>query len=53
MKILIFRFFYLLFENLDLIEELVHQYTNKGGLVPGTYTCKTYDHIWKLKETKE
>lgn len=36
-------------ENIDLIEELVHQFCNKGGLMPGTYVCKPYDHLWKLK----
>lgn len=39
-------------DNIDSIEELVHQFVNKGGLVPGTYTCKSYEHIWKLKEKK-
>jgi len=35
--------------NIDYIEELVHQFCAEGGLVPGTYTCKSHNHIWKLK----
>lgn len=38
-------------EHMQDIEELVHQFVNKGGLVPGTYTCKSYERIWALKET--
>lgn len=36
-------------DNIHHIEELVHQFCNKGGLVPGVYTCKSYEHLWKLK----
>lgn len=39
-------------DNIDSIEELVHQFCNCGGLVPGTYICKSHEHIWKLKEEK-
>lgn len=34
-------------DNLSYIEELVHNFCNKGGLKPGTYTCKSYEHIWE------
>lgn len=36
-------------ENLAYIEEIVHQFV-LGGLKPGTYVCKDYQHIWKLSE---
>lgn len=34
-------------ENIYWIEDLVHFYSNKGGLKAGTYTCKDYEKIWK------
>jgi len=37
-------------ENIDAIEELVHQFCLKGGLQPGVYTCKSNERIWKRKE---
>ena len=36
-------------ENIDAIEELVHQFSVKGGLKPGEYTCKSYCRIWEYK----
>lgn len=35
--------------NIQYIEELVHQFTNKGGLKPGTYKCKSNEHIWEFE----
>jgi len=35
-------------ENIDCIEEIVHQFCAKGGLLPGTYSCKSNERIWKL-----
>ena len=37
-------------DNIDCIEELVHQFCNKGGLTPGTYVSKSNEHIWKREE---
>jgi len=37
-------------ENIEPIEELVHQFSNKGGLVPGVYVSKGYDHIWRKQQ---
>lgn len=37
-------------ENIGYIENLVHFYSNKGGLKPGKYTCKDYELIWKYEE---
>jgi len=34
-------------DNIDAIEELVHQFTTKGGLKPGTYQCKSYFRVWE------
>jgi len=34
-------------EHIGDIEELVHQFTWKGGLIPGTYKCKDYEKIWE------
>ena len=37
--------------NLHYIEDLVHQFSNKGGLSEGTYKCKDYERIWsKINE---
>ena len=36
-------------DNLDAIEELVHQYCNKGGLKPGIYQCKSHFRMWEYK----
>jgi len=37
-------------EHIDCIEELVHQFCNKGGLQPGVYVAKPNEHIWKRKD---
>lgn len=37
-------------DNIEYIEELVHQFTTKGGLTPGVYIAKDYSHIWKKLE---
>lgn len=37
-------------DNLDNIEEIVHQFILKGGVTPGTYKCKDYQHIWEKCE---
>ena len=39
-------------ENLDAVEELVHQFCNKGGLKPGVYQCKSNIRLWEYKEQK-
>lgn len=36
-------------DNILNIEEILHQFCDKGGLKPGTYICKDNEHIWKLK----
>ena len=36
--------------NLQNIEEIVHQFSIKGGIKPGIYTCKDYQHLWKRKD---
>ena len=33
-------------DNLPYIEDLVHQFSIKGGLTEGTYKCKDYERIW-------
>ena len=38
-------------ENIGYIENLVHYYSNKGGLKPGVYTCKDYQLLWTYKES--
>ena len=40
-------------ENLDNIEEIVHQMILKGGIKEGTYKCKDWQHIWEYVENKE
>ena len=37
-------------ENLQSIEELIHQFSCKGGLTPGVYSCLDYVRIWKKDE---
>lgn len=36
--------------NINLIEEIVHQFIGKGGITPGTYSCDRFDHIWKRED---
>lgn len=37
-------------ENLLNIEEILHQFCLKGGLMVGKYVCKDYQHIWHRVE---
>ena len=37
-------------ENLDKIEEILHQMILKGGIKPGTYKCKDWQRIWEFVE---
>ena len=34
-------------EHIADIEDLVHQFSIKGGLTPGVYVAKAYDRIWE------
>lgn len=36
-----------LIENLESIEEIVHQFSIKGGVTPGTYSCNSTQRIWE------
>lgn len=33
-------------DNLLNIEEIMHQFSDRGGLTPGMYVAKDYQHIW-------
>jgi len=35
-------------DNIEYIEDLVHYYSNKGGLKPGTYKCKSNSKVWEF-----
>jgi len=37
-------------DHIQDIEELVHWFSNKGGLKPGTYKCKNHERIWEREE---
>jgi hypothetical protein len=37
-------------EHIRDIEDLVHQFVNKGGLKPGKYVSKSNERIWKFVE---
>lgn len=37
-------------DHIQDIEELVHWFSNKGGLKPGTYKCKSNERIWEREE---
>ena len=37
-------------EHIRDIEDIVHQFVNKGGVVPGTYSCKSNERIWVLEK---
>lgn len=39
-----------IWEHLELIESLVHQFIVRGGLTPGKYTCIDYEKIWTRVE---
>lgn len=34
-------------ENIDSIEEIVHQFCGKGGIKAGTYECNSYFRQWE------
>ena len=34
-------------DNLLNIEEIVHPFCLTGGITPGKYVCKDYQHIWQ------
>lgn len=36
-------------DNIEYVEELVHQFCNKGGLKEGTYSCKSNQRIWRFE----
>ena len=35
-------------DHLQDIEEIVHQFCNRGGLKAGTYKCKSNERIWEF-----
>lgn len=37
-------------DNLEYIEEIVHQFVVKGGIKEGTYVRKKNEYIWKYEE---
>ena len=37
-------------DNLDTIEEIVHQFIMKGGVTAGVYKCKDYQRIWSKED---
>lgn len=40
-------------DNIEYIEDLVHYYSNKGGLQVGTYECKPYNKIWEFRPKED
>lgn len=36
-------------DNIGNIEEIIHQFSLKGGISPGLYEAKDYEHIWTKK----
>lgn len=44
---------HMVYDNLSNIEEILHQFAGKGGLKPGVYECKPYEHIWAFKELRK
>lgn len=42
--------YHTIFNNLQNIEEIVHQFAFKGGVTPGTYICKDWQHYWERKK---
>lgn len=40
-------------ENLKSIEEILHQFVDKGGIKPGIYTCVDYIRIWDYQPFDE
>lgn len=37
-------------ENIQNIEEIVHQFAGRGGISPGVYKCRDYEHIWEKEK---
>lgn len=37
-------------DHIQDIEELVHWFSNKGGLTPGTYKCKSNERLWEKED---
>jgi hypothetical protein len=35
-------------DNLEYIEEIVHQFCARGGVREGTYKCKSNQRIWEF-----
>lgn len=35
-----------IWDNIDWIESLVHQFVVEGGLTPGKYQCTDYQKVW-------
>lgn len=38
------------YDNIEYIEQILHQFCAKGGITPGTYECKEFEYIWSKKE---
>lgn len=36
-------------ENFVFLEEILHQFVDKGGIKPGIYTAVDYNRIWEYK----
>lgn len=36
-------------ENIVFLEEILHQFIDKGGIKPGIYTALDYNRIWEYK----
>lgn len=34
-------------DHIQDIEEIIHQFCNKGGITAGTYKCKSHERIWE------
>ena len=41
--------YHTILNNLQNIEEIVHQFSFKGGVQPGVYQCKSWQHYWEKK----
>lgn len=37
-------------ENMVFLEEIIHQFIDKGGVRPGIYTAVDYNRIWEYKD---
>lgn len=47
----LFNTHFAVYKNLSNIEEILHQFAGKGGIKPGIYECKPYEHIWAFKKS--